>query len=224
MDFFFPGKLCGAERGARRKVSSWCIWNGEDIPGKWPSSILADGNRETVRDLGTNGRWREGAVNQGKPVSTHYVKDIMCKVSITGDLISLGNCSQSSPFMTIFVFSVPKSVKGRTFHLRSQKNHNMLTSVINLSTVSAVSTLWTSRFHATRAAVIYLTLCDDVPPTTYGTNGLLELWNKRERKNCVALWWSLLIIFFCHGATAPTGPRISSLSRLHDHTQTHHSL
>jgi hypothetical protein len=171
--------------------------------------------------LGTNGRWREGAVNQGKPVSTHYIKDIMCKASITGDLISLGNCSQSSPFMTIFVFSVPKSVKGRTFHLRSQKFHNMLTSVINLSTVSAVSTLWTSRFHATRAAVLYLTLCDDVPPTTYGTNGLLELWNKRERKNCVALRWSLLIFFFLPRRNSPYWAKdllIIEASRSHSDT------
>jgi hypothetical protein len=51
-------------------------------------------------------------VNRGKPVSVHYVKDIECKASITGWLIFLGNCSQSSFFMVIFLFSFPKFTKG----------------------------------------------------------------------------------------------------------------
>jgi len=30
-------------------------------------------------------------------------------------------------------------------------------------------------------------------------------------------------LFFIHDMTAPSGPNASSLSRLHDHTQTHHT-
>jgi hypothetical protein len=63
----------------------------------------------------------KGTINQCKPVSMHYVKDIVCKTSITRDLIALGNCSQSSLFIAIFVYSVPKSIKGMTFHLRRKK-------------------------------------------------------------------------------------------------------
>jgi len=121
----FTENCGGAERGTRRKVSSWCLWNGEEIPGKWLSSMSVDccwaGTREILRDLCTKGRWRDGTINQGKPVSMHYVKDVVCKASVRGDLISLENCNESSLFMVIFVYSVPKSIKGRTFHLRSKK-------------------------------------------------------------------------------------------------------
>ena len=65
---------------------------------------------------------RLSEVNRGKPVSTHYVKNIVCKASITGWLIFLVNCSQSSFFVGIFLFSVPKSIKGSIFHLRSIKD------------------------------------------------------------------------------------------------------
>jgi len=34
---------------------------------------------------------------------------------------------------------------------------------------------------------------------------------------------SLLLLFFHHGATAPSGARASSLSRIHNHTQTQHT-
>jgi len=107
----------------------------------------------------------------------HYAKDIQCKASVTGDLILLGNCSQASLFMAIFVFSVPKSLKVGHFISEAKKKNKkkLLTSVTNLLTLSAVSTLRTSRFHVTRTAVFYLTLCGDVLPTTCETNGLLEL-------------------------------------------------
>jgi len=198
--YYFSGKLWVAERGSRRKVSSWCLWNGEDIPGKWPSSILAGGNGEILRDLGTNGSWREGAINQGKPVSMHYVKDIMCKASITDDLISLGNCSQSSLFMAIFVFSVPKSVKGMAFHLRSPKKSQFVDFCYQ--PIDCIGCIKPMNFTFARNQ-------SSCPlPYSVWWRDTYDMWNQwsfgimkqerereRERENCVALRRSLLIIF-----------------------------
>ena len=48
-------------------------------------------------------------------------EDIVCKASRTGQLISLGNCSQSSIFMDIFRVQLPKIYKEKDISSHKQK-------------------------------------------------------------------------------------------------------
>jgi hypothetical protein len=113
------------------------------------------------------------------------------------------------------IFSIPESVKGRIFYHRTKKSQNLLTSVINLWTVPALSTLSTLRFHVTKIAVYYLTLSDDVSPSACGTSCLLELRIKVEKDRKLLSINSLLL----PRGNSPEWAKTSSLSRIHNHTQ-----
>jgi hypothetical protein len=62
-----------------------------------------------------------------------------------------------------------------------------------------------------------------VGPCTWSwTLRLLDTRQTIHQINLKFNFHSQYIFFFFHGLTAPSGPRASSLSRLHDHIQTHH--
>jgi len=80
---FFPKKLWGTEHSehVRRDISAM----GKRYDGKWSSSILADCYWIVTGDspvLVYKWQVKRGAINQGKPVSIHYVTDVVCKASV----------------------------------------------------------------------------------------------------------------------------------------------
>ena len=162
--------------------------------------MLADccwtGTREVLRDLCSKGRWRDGTINQGKPVSVHYVKQIVCKASVTGDLIWLENCSQSSLFMAILAYSVPKSIKGMTFHLRSKKEKSKFVYQCyqHIDCIGCINPMnFTSPRNQNSCPLSYSVWWR----VTYNVRnqwsfGIMK--QEREKENCVVLQWSLLII------------------------------